>query len=462
MRGSGKSWTSAVIAEELAKTGIPFIVVDLMGEYKTLREKFPVLIAALGTPKYADITNLSDEQASVLAERIVQTSISVVLDLKHATMLERYSFLANFLEGFYRVEEKLMKPYILILDEAHRITPEKGVIKLREVRDVQTQVEYWVYEIGATGRHYGIGFIAVARRTAEISKMTLTQCELKIVHKVSDPIDLEKLREYGLSSELLIQVERFKPGDAVVVGLEKPKIIHVKSRVCSHGARTPLAKPVETPDLAQAIQELTELIKAPLAKSQQTLVKEKVKAAEIKQLRRELERLRASHENLREWKDKLIQRVGELESENVMLKEELEASSQIREAFSQLIRDELERLGGQQGKAVASSVVGLQSTTTIIDVYKVMKQTQVSDETIRGKVLRLAENGFLDKWRGLGDIHKALIEQFGWTIAKSSLQMELNRMVNDFLLGEKRDPSRKQRVYKLAANVTFKQREAEA
>jgi hypothetical protein len=289
--------------------------------------------------------------------------------------------------------------------------------------------------------------------------MTLTQCELKIVHKVSDPIDLEKLREYGLSSELLIQVERFKPGDAIVIGLEKPKIIHVKSRVCSHGAKTPLAKPVETPDLAKAIEELIKLIKAPPAKSKQPSLKEKVKPAEIEQLRRELKQLRTSHENLREWKDKLIQRVGELESENVRLKEELEASSQIHEAFSQLIRDELERL---RWKNKAASVVGLYSTTTIIDVSKTVKHVKVSDETIRGKVLRLAENGFLDKWRGLGDIHKALIEQFGWTIAKSSLQVELNRMVGDFLLGEKRDPSRKQRVYKLAANVTFKKKEVEA
>jgi hypothetical protein len=457
MRGSGKSWTSAVIAEELAKTSIPFIVVDLMGEYKTIREKFPVLIVALGTPTYADITNLSEAQASLLAEKVVQTGISVVLDLKHATMLERYALLAKFLEGFYRVEEKLMKPYVLILDEAHRITPEKGVIKLREVRDVQTQVEYWVYEIGATGRHYGIGFIAVARRTAEISKMTLTQCELKIVHKVSDPIDLDKLREYGLSSELLVQVERFKPGDAVVIGLEKPKIIHVKPRICSHGAKTPLAKPVETPNLAKAIQELTKLIRAPPAKPLQP-PKAKVKPKEMQRLRRELEQLRTSHENLREWKDKLIHQVSELEAENERLREEVKASNRIREAFSQLIRDELEKFE-LKPQTASSAVVGLQSTTTIIDVSKAVKHVTVSDETIRGKVLTLAKNGFLDKWRGLGDIHKALIEQFGWTLAKSSLQVELNRMVNDFLLGEKRDPSRKQRVYKLAANVAFKPKE---
>jgi hypothetical protein len=98
----------------------------------------------------------------------------------------------------------------------------------------------------------------------------------------------------------------------------------------------------------------------------------------------------------------------------------------------------------------------------MIDVSKAVKHVTISDETIRGKVLRLAESGFLDKWRGLGDIHKALIEQFGWTIAKSSLQVELNRMVSDFLLGEKRDPSRKQRVYRLASNVSFRMKEGGA
>jgi hypothetical protein len=90
------------------------------------------------------------------------------------------------------------------------------------------------------------------------------------------------------------------------------------------------------------------------------------------------------------------------------------------------------------------------------------KAVMITTDTIRGKVLQLAKSGFLNKWQGLGDVHKGLIEQFGWTLAKASLQRELNRMVDDFLLGAKRDLGRKQRVYKLAANVAFKQKEVEA
>jgi len=325
MRGGGKSWTTGVIAEELALQKFPFLIVDLMGEYKTLRERFPVLIIALGNPDYADIKNVGVEQAKLLAEKVVHLGISAVLDLKFGTMLERYSFLAAFLEGFYHIEEKLKKPYVLIMDEAHRITPEKGVIKLKEVTRVQQKVEYWVYEIGATGRHYGIGFIAVARRPAEISKMTLSQCELKIVHKVVDPIDLDRLREYGLSNDLIEKVRLFKPGDAVVIGLEEPIMIHVKERLCSHGAETPLAKPVETPDLAKTIKEFVELIKAAPKSAE---VKAETSQVMAERFERERKILLTQMEELKKtYEDRIRQlekEIFELNSRNTELQAEIE------------------------------------------------------------------------------------------------------------------------------------------
>jgi len=338
MRGGGKSWTTGVIAEELALHKFPFLIVDLMGEYKTLRERFPVLIVALGNPDYADIKNVSAEQAKLLAEKIVQLGISAVLDLKFGTMLERYNFLAAFLEGFYHIEEKLKKPYVLIMDEAHRITPEKGVIKLKEVTRVQQKVEYWVYEIGATGRHYGIGFIAVARRPAEISKMTLSQCELKIVHKTVDPIDLDRLREYGLSNDLIEKVRLFKPGDAVVIGLEEPIIIHVKERLCSHGAETPLAKPVETPDLAKAIKEFSELMKATpkLAegKAETSQILAERFERERKTLLTQMEELKKTYEDrIRQLEQQIFElnsRNAELQAENEELRRKLAETEEAR------------------------------------------------------------------------------------------------------------------------------------
>jgi len=263
------------------------------------------------------------------------------LDLKFGTMLERYGFLAAFLEGFYHIEEKLKKPYVLIMDEAHRITPEKGVIKLKEVTKVQQKVEYWVYEIGATGRHYGIGFMAVARRPAEISKMTLSQCELKIVHKVVDPIDLDRLKEYGLSNDLIEKVRLFKPGDAVVIGLEEPILIHIKQRMCSHGATTPLAKPVETPDLAKAIREFADMLKAApkLAEAKPEVPKALVERfeREKKSLLVQMEEMKKTFEGrIKELEDEVFElssHLAEVQAENEELRGKL---SEVEEARKEI------------------------------------------------------------------------------------------------------------------------------
>ena len=349
MRGSGKSWTAGVVAEELASKGIPFIVIDLMGEYYSLREKFPVLIAALGTPKYADIKGVTPDQAGAIAESVVKSGISLILDLKYGTMLERFAFLAPFLEALYHTEESLKRPLVLIIDEAHRITPEKGVIKLREVQKFQRKVEYWVYETGATGRHYGIGFVVVARRVAEISKMTLTQCELKLALRVVDPVDLERLREYGLPTEILNQVKRFKPGDAVVIGLEEPRIIHVKQRICSHGARTPLAKPVETPDLAKAVKELAKLLKAP-----------RVQIPPDRIRREELEEIQGELEARREQVERMENTISSLKREILALQDERERlRARIKELESQVLTAEDRLKYEARIKALESTVSSL-------------------------------------------------------------------------------------------------------
>jgi len=368
MRGSGKSHTAGVIAEELSRIGIPYIIIDLMGEYYSLRERYPVLIVALGSPKYADVKGVSPDQAGVIAENAVKSGVSLILDLKFGTMLDRFAFLAQFLEALYHTEEKLKRPLVLIMDEAHRITPEKGVIKLKEVRKYQGKVEYWVYELGATGRHYGVGFIVIARRVAEISKMTLTQTELKIVHKNVDPIDLERLREYGLPPEILGQVKRFKAGDAVVIGLDEPKIIHVKQRVCSHGARTPLAKPVETPDLAKAVKELTNLMKAPRVQipppSEELKAELEARREQVKKLENMVSGLKEGILNLQTEREALKTRLRELESRIMTSDERMKYESRIK-----ALESEVASLRKQLGEA-AELETQLERVRELLDSWK--------------------------------------------------------------------------------------------
>jgi len=319
MRGSGKSYTVGVICEELLDIGQPIIVIDLMGEYYTLRERYPILIASIGDPDYADIKDIDEDTAPQLVEFVVSNGLSLVLDLKYGMMIDRFKFLGGFLEALYHTEEKYKHPYVLIMDEGHRITPEKGVIKIKSVRDAQSKVEAWVYEIGATGRHYGLGFIVVARRSAEISKMTLAQTEIRIFHKLVDPTDLNYVSNW-LTKDQVEKVRNFKKGEAVVVGLEEPIFIKVRERICSHGGGTPLTKPVETPDLADAVEKLASLLSSVEA------VVEEGPSVDVEKLK-----------SLEDEKAKLEERVRKLESELAEADAQIKSLEAKNESYRQRI-----------------------------------------------------------------------------------------------------------------------------
>jgi len=342
MRGSGKSYTVGVICEELLSIGQPIIVIDLMGEYYTLRERYPILIAALGSPEYADIKGVTPEVAPQLAEFVVSNGLSIVLDLKYGMMVDRFRFLGAFLESLYHTEERYKHPYVLIMDEGHRITPEKGVIRIKSIRDAQSRVEAWVYEVGATGRHYGLGFIVVARRSAEISKMTLAQTEIRIFHKLVDPTDLNYISNW-LTKEQIERVRSFRKGEAVVVGLEEPVFIKVKKRLCSHGGGTPLTKPVETPDLAEAVGRLGDLLSRPEEV-------EEVASVEMERLEELEEAKRGLEERVRRLESQLAEANAQLRSLEAMNEEyrrrikELEARIPEADRISELMKSYEEKL----------------------------------------------------------------------------------------------------------------------
>ena len=202
----------------------------------------------------------------------------------------------------------------------------------------------------------------------------------------------------------------------------------------------------------------------PTKKEDEDLVyKEKWKEEQRKRIKAENELLVA--EKKLETFETFKKSVEQLEKEKADLEKELETYNKLREVLGEILlpikAETMKKLDAILASPVGEpSQIGLQATTTIVDVPPAIKQPTISQETIRGKVLTLIKIGFLDNWQGLGDVHKELIEKFGWTLSKASLQRELNRMVDDFLLGAKRDSGRKQRVYHVAANVKFKEAEA--
>lgn len=264
IRRSGKSYGVGVLCEEFLDRKQPILIIDWEGEYYTLREKYPILIAALHEPYYADISNLNPESTHQLCKFIVENQQSLVLDLSGKNTLERFTYLAQFLESFYKVESELRTPYVLVLDEAHKIIPEKGLIRLKTLKEHQQKVEYWAYEITVTGGKRGIGLIVATQRPAQVTKMVISQLDIKVVYKLFEPADRGYLKTW-LTASQIDQVASFKQGDFVLLGLDTPIYSHTKTRKTAHGGGTPeLKNKTRIPKMGQAIKELSTILsKAP-------------------------------------------------------------------------------------------------------------------------------------------------------------------------------------------------------
>ena len=332
IRWIGKSYMAGKMCEQLCEVKQPFVVIDPEGEFWTLRERYAVIVAAVGKPVgrpkgYKADLIVTPETASTLARRIAEKGYSVVLDSRNATMTDQYAVLGNFLETLYEAEAEYNRPLVVFMEEAHVLIPEIGRVRLPGIKKLQDKVIYWAWEIAARGRHRGLGYVCIARRAAEVAKAVLSQSPTRFIFKLVDPADLAWLRESGFTKEEIEEVQKLPKGVAFVSGLRAEHIkVLSKERLCTHGGKTPISKAVETPELEHAIADLSKIVKAPLvapaAVPEEALKRIEALETERKQLLGKVQSLEsqfseasAGKESLSLEAERLKARVKELESQ---------------------------------------------------------------------------------------------------------------------------------------------------
>jgi len=155
--------------------------------------------------------------------------------------------------------------------------------------------------------------------------------------------------------------------------------------------------------------------------------------------------------------DKIAELQVELRDQQLVmadLKAKAKVSEKFRvfdEALTGLIKDKL-------ATVLPTSIpdqIGLQHTTTIIDVAPVEKSIVINTDTIPGKILAVAKKGKLDSWCQLGAVVKA-VEEERWTVTSQQVNNALNDLVKEGLIA-KRHTDRN--YFCLAQGVKFKEAE---
>jgi hypothetical protein len=500
--GSGKSWNNSLLAEQFLGQGGTVVIFQPRDEYFTLKEKFDVL--SVGGVHAKDM-EFALTSPSLYAKAVVEDGLSMIFYTSAVDDEQKLiDWVSRFISLVLKYQEQHKRPLLLILEEAQEYAPRSASGHVAPP---------WIYnrmikafkDCFTQGRKLNIIAVASSQRPQELNFTIRQLANLTFYGKFSDQdisyIDKECLkyvRQHGITIDASKLVE-LSLGEWLVIMGKKSRFMKVDAlRITKHGAETPRLEYV-APRATEAKKTIDELSKSILA----ALEKEEAEASELEKSKRKVrdleEKLKATEQKAniklsvkemlseseksskdvltivskedKESKEKLEKRIEFLELKEKNYKEQLDRAEKDLKAYDELrtwlrialniqnIYDNIHKVEEKipAGLPTESRQVGLQHTTTIIGVQPVEKNVTVNTETIRGKILALAQSGFLNAWHGLGDIYNALIEKFSWTVAKSSLQVELSRMVDEFLLGAKEDKGRGQRVYRVAEGVKFKE-----
>ncbi len=370
-RGAGKTYTAAVLVEELAAAGMQFVVVDPIGVWWGLRSssdgKQPGIPVVVLGGDHGDVP-LEVAGGTLAADLIVDEGLSLVLDLGRFRKGEQIRFMTDFAERLYH---RNRSPLHLVLDEADAFAPQKprpeGARLLGAVEDLVRR-----------GRARGIGVTLVTQRSAVLNKDVLTQAEVLVALRTTHPRDREAIEEWAKAHGTTEQLEELRDTLAgLPVGeawfwspgwLDVFKRVRIRERQTFDSSATPKVgeKPRAPKKLADVdLEQLRERMAAAI---------EKAKAEDPAELRKQLVALRkeldherrahAAHEGLqaREAAIAAAQAEPKIVEVPALSDEDLAALRQVVdqvERYAKVALTDLAKIVEQLPQAVAPIAAGL-------------------------------------------------------------------------------------------------------
>lgn len=171
--GGGKSWLIRRLLEQ-THGKVQQIVLDLEGEFSTLREEYDYLLVGKDGEIPANI-----QTAELLARKLLMLNVSTIIDLSELKHHERITFVKRFLDSLVNAPRDLWHTCLVIVDEAHQFCPEGGKSEsASSVIDLQTR-----------GRKRGFCGILATQRIAKLHKDAAAECNNVLVGRTVIDID---------------------------------------------------------------------------------------------------------------------------------------------------------------------------------------------------------------------------------------------------------------------------------
>lgn len=220
--GAGKSFLTFAMIEECCAKGIKVVCVDPTGDYQRYLHDAVIL-----ADKAAIKAFLQSPDHMI---GIVETSSGQVaaVDLAHTTAQACLNWCKET-----RTPEQVLNPVprvMIVLEEAHLLVPEWN---FNPQQNLQASVNKTA-QIVLQARKYGLGFLIVSQRTANVTKSVLNQCNTIVSFQAFDETGFDFLRNY-MGPYHVRALPNLKPRHCLLVGKasrsRRPLMVHLSEQV---------------------------------------------------------------------------------------------------------------------------------------------------------------------------------------------------------------------------------------
>ncbi|MFB6124851.1 MAG: ATP-binding protein [Halanaeroarchaeum sp.] len=237
--GSGKSNSASVIVEELLERGFPLLIVDIEGEYYTLKERYEVV--HIGATDKADMP-LRETAPEQVVDICLDRNRPVIIDLSEVMDMDpAETFVDNVVTILFSREKQARKPFLLIVEEIHEFLPQQGGLD---------DLGETLIRVAKRGRKRGLGMTGMSQRPAAVDKDFITQCDWLVWHRLTWKNDTQVVKSI-LGSEKAKEVQELATGEAIMMTDWDEMVRHVQFRRkhTYDAADTPSLAPEDRPDL---------------------------------------------------------------------------------------------------------------------------------------------------------------------------------------------------------------------
>lgn len=188
-RGAGKSACAHRLVEQLHRSGLPVVVIDVKGDWWGIRSSAdgtgPGLPFVIFGGDHGDVP-LESTAGELLADLIVDDRIPAVLDLSHMSKTKARSFATTFAERLYTRNRDALH---VVIEEADVLIPQRASADTARLLGAME-------DIAKRGRSRGLGLTVVTQRPQEVAKSVLELMETVILMRMTGTRSIKAAQDW--------------------------------------------------------------------------------------------------------------------------------------------------------------------------------------------------------------------------------------------------------------------------